>query len=283
VLPPTLKIIPANGLGLALWEWAGADPPLLLAHATGFHGRIWDHIVRMFPGRRCLAVDFRGHGRSSQPDPPYHWPAFGRDLAAMAERLEIADAIGIGHSMGGHSIVAAALLRPQTFRALLLIDPTIFPRAHYGKPPLDTSFVLRRRDRWRSPEEMFERFRHRAPFALWREEILRDYCEYALVAREGEFVLACPPAVEASIYEHSNAPEADLYPRIPSLAIPAVVMRAGGAQGHVVLDPSASPTAPDLAAQFPRGRDVLLEERSHFIPMEAPELVAEEIRPLLPE
>ena len=111
---------------------------------------------------------------------------------------------------------------------------------------------------------------------------MRDYCDYGLLeAGGGEFVLACPPAVEASIYEHSNAPESDLYPGIPSIAIPVVVMRAGTAQGPVVLDPTGSPAAPDLAAQFPRGRDVLLQERTHFIPMEAPELVAEEIRALL--
>jgi len=278
VLPPTLKTIPIDGLELAVWEWEGAGPPLLFAHATGFHGRVWDQIVRMLPGRHCLAVDFRGHGRSSKPDPPYHWPNFGRDLAAVAERLEVEGAIGIGHSMGGHSVVSAMLQRPLTFRALLLVDPTIFPRDYYGQAPLDASFILKRRNTWRSPEEMFERFRNRAPFSRWREEVLRDYCDYGLLASGGEFVLACPPAVEASIYGHSKAPESDLYPGIPSIAIPVAVMRAGTAQNRVVLEPTASPAAPDLAAQFPRGRDVLLKDHTHFIPMEAPELVAEEIR-----
>ena len=127
---------------------------------------------------------------------------------------------------------------------------------------------------------MFERFRSRAPFSSWRTEILRDYCDYGLLASGGEFTLACPPAVEASIYGHSNAPESDLYPGIPSIAIPVVVMRAVAAQGSAVLEPTASPAAPDLAAQFPRGRDVPLPELSHFIPMEAPELVVKEIRGL---
>jgi len=263
-----------------VWEWEGAEPPLLFAHATGFHGRVWDQIVRAFPGRHCLAVDFRGHGRSSKPDPPYHWPDFGRDLALAAERMGVAGAIGVGHSMGGHSVVSAMLVRPETFRALLLVDPTIFPREYYRQTPLDASFILRRRNSWRSPQEMFERFRNRAPFARWREEILRDYCEYGVLPNGSEYVLACPPAVEASIYGHSKAHESDLYPGIPSIAIPVVVMRAGSTQGPAVLQPTASPAAPDLAAQFPQGRDVLLKDLSHFIPMEAPELVVEEIRKL---
>jgi hypothetical protein len=38
----------------------------------------------------------------------------------------------------------------------------------------------------------------------------------------------------------------------------------------------ASPTAPDLASRFSNGRDLLVDY-SHFIPMEAPEFVAEQI------
>ena len=51
---------------------------------------------------------------------------------------------------------------------------------------------------------MFERFKDRLPFARWRPEILRDYCDYGVLPRDGQFVLACPPAVEASIYENSK-------------------------------------------------------------------------------
>jgi hypothetical protein len=40
------------------------------------------------------------------------------------------------------------------------------------------------------------------------------------------------------------------------------------------MDFAASPTWPKLAAQFARGRDVYLPELTHFIPMQAPDLVA---------
>ena len=84
---PELKFVGEPGEELAVWEWPGEDPPFLFAHATGFHGRCWDHIIRMFPERRCLALDARGHGRSSRAQLPYHWRIFGRDLAAVAEQL----------------------------------------------------------------------------------------------------------------------------------------------------------------------------------------------------
>src|SRR5215831_418525 len=113
--------------------------------------------------------------------------------------MDLRGAIGVGHSMGGHSIVKAAAARPGTFSALLLIDPTIFQREYYGLPRKhDASFILKRRNIWKSWEEMYERFRNRPPFATWQPEVLRDYCEFGVLPRGEEFVLACPPPVEAA-------------------------------------------------------------------------------------
>jgi lipase len=136
---------------------------------------------------------------------------------------------------------------------------------------------LRRRNHWKSPDEMFERFHKRQPFAAWRPEVLRDYCEFGVLAQDGEYALACPPQVEAAIYASSKAPEADPYLAISAITLPVTVMRAGRVRSGDGLDLAASPTAPDLARKFRWGRDVLLGERSHYIPMEAPEVVAQEI------
>ncbi len=274
---PSLTTLSARGLDLAIWDWPGREPALLFAHATGFHGRCWDRIARCFPGRRRLAVDFRGHGRSSKPEPPYHWRDFGRDLAAVSDQLRLQNAIGIGHSMGGHSVVASAALRPETFAALLLIDPTIFPPEYYGHSLLDTSFVLRRRSVWSSPQEMFERFRGRPPFAAWQPEILRDYCEFGLLPTSDGFILACPPAVEASIYSHSTDHEANLYLEIPQISQPVVILRAATLAPLNAFELSSSPTPPDLASKFPHGRELHLKDCSHFIPMEWPDGVTAEI------
>lgn len=270
--------IAVRGLNFAVWDWPGEDPPLLFAHATSFHGRCWDQVIRQFPARRCLAIEARGHGRSSRPNPPYHWDAFGPDLLAVAEYLGVTGAIGIGHSMGGHTVTAVAALRPATFAALLLVDPTIREPEAYGTAPLDASFVRKRRMRFSSPDEMFERYRGRPPFEDWKPEVLRDYCDFGLLPQGDSFELACPPDVEASIYERSKEPGANLHPLIPSVVQPVVVLRAGySGDRHF----STSPTDPNLASRFPCGRDVLLREHSHLIPMEGPELIAEHIRGLL--
>lgn len=280
---PILHCVPAGELKLAVWEWPGEAPTLLFAHATGFHGRMWDHIARRFPRSRALALEFRGHGRSTIPAPPIPWTLFAQDVLSVARHFGLRGVIGVGHSMGGHSLVSAAIHNPGIFSALVLVDPVIFPPAHYHEPPPDAGYIARRRGRWPSPREMFERFRTRPPFAAWLPEALRNYCDYALLPDGDSFVLACPPAVEAAIYGLCNAPENDLYAGIPLVTQPVTILRAGSAPSGAGLDLSASPTGPDLAASFPNGRDVFLPRHNHYIPMEAPELVAAEVARFRPE
>ena len=280
---PELHFVAERELKVAVWEWPGDTPALFFAHATGFHGRCWDRIVHRFPGRRVLAIEFRGHGRSSVPIPPIPWPAFAADVLAVTRHFELRGAIGVGHSMGGHSLVSAAIADPAIFDALVLVDPVIMARAYYREPPPDASYIARRRNRFASAEEMFERFHARLPFSAWQTEALRDYCDYALRPEGDAFVLACPPEVEAAIYGRCNAPENDLYARMPGVTIPVTVMRAGTAPIPGKFDLNTSPTGPEVASCLPRGRDVFLADRNHFIPMEAPELVAAEIDSLLVE
>lgn len=271
--------VAVNGVEIALYEWPGQDPPVFLCHATGFHARCWDQIVAHLSGRHCFALDTRGHGRSSKPAPPYAWRNFGKDVAAVAAERGLYGAIGVGHSMGGHAVTLAAALRPESFSSLLLIDPVIRPRGAYVGPWLEAHFVAKRRNRWSSAQEMFDRFQDRPPFANWDRAVLRDYCDYALQPDGDAYALACPPAIEASIYENSPAPASDIYAEIDSIEIPVRVVRAGK-----IPDPSdvmgRSPTAPELASSFLNGTDLCLTEYSHFIPMEAPALTAKLIAEL---
>lgn len=274
---PTLTMHGVRGVDLAVWEWPGEETPVLYVHATGFHARVWDEVIRRVPGRRAIAVDLRGHGRSSKPAPPYCWREFGLDLAELAERLRLRSAVGVGHSMGGHSVTLAAALRPETFSRLLLIDPVIFAPNVYGSPGGDPGYIAKRRNDWASPEEMIERFRERPPFAAWRPEVLRDYCTFGLLAAGDRWALACPPAVEASIYAASSAPESDIGNELARVETPVTVVRGGIPWNRERFDLAASPTDPALAARFRQGRDICLDGRSHYIPMETPELVAEMI------
>lgn len=278
------RFVGVDGAEIALWERPGREPAILLCHATGFHARCWDSVADQIGAQRAIAMDMRGHGRSSKPVPPIRWRTFGEDVAAVSTAIGLSGALAAGHSMGGHSLVLAASLAPGAFRELILLDPVIMPESRYGGAITTPHFARKRRNRWSSWREMFDRLRPRSPFDGWDVQVLEDYCEHGLLpAPDGDgFVLACPPDIEGSIYEQSLSPESDIYPEIAKVSVPVTVIRSHRPTlSGPPIDMMASPTAPDLASRFERGQDSVVEY-SHFIPMEAPEFVADQILRRLP-
>ena len=276
-----------RGNEMVWFEWGAADAPLVvMAHATGFHARCWDAaIAALGSGYRVVAPDQRGHGRSGKSG-PYEWQQFGEDLAALLDLIDADAAIGVGHSMGGHALVQAAAKRSNRIARLVLIDPVIMAPEAYADWHRDRPFqsaeqhpVSRRRSRFSSWEEMFERFKGRLPFSRWQPQVLRDYCRHGVLPDpDGDgVVLACPPVVESAIYLGSGG--TDVYPLVKSLSQPALVLRARRRevrQGE--MDFSGSPTWEGLAAALPRGQDAYRPDLTHFIPMQQPELAALAVR-----
>ncbi len=280
---PKEHYLKVNGINLCVFEWPGDGPPVLFVHATGHHARCWDAVARRMPGQRAYAVDLRGHGRSDKPAPPYLWNAFAEDVAAAADAFGLRNIVGVGHSMGGHVVASAALLRPRLFSAMLLVDPTIpSPNRPLGQRPGGEHPVARRRDLWASPEEMFANFKERLPFSTWTHEALWDYCRFGLLPNpDGQgYVLACPPQVEAAVY--GGGITLGLLNELSRLTFLVRVLRA---RPRVSEDPAdnfrGSITWPELAQHLPQGQDVSMPECSHFIPQEAPDAVAWHINELL--
>ncbi len=281
-MEPSERRTAVNGVELVSFERAGKGPTVLFAHATGFHARCWDAIAEEL-SERSIAVDLRGHGRSEKPPPPYPWGPIAEDVAALCDALDLRGAIGVGHSKGGYVVALAAALRPEAFAALLLVDPVLMAPALYRKPPQDQGehFIARRRNRWASPAEMIERFQDREPFNRWQPRVLQDYCEHGLLpAADGDgYVLACPPEIEAAIYQGNLEP--DPYPLLHELRLPIRILRARAAGEGETMSMSSSPTWPGLVDALPTAEEVYLPNRSHFIPMETPELVITHIRELV--
>lgn len=260
---------------LAWWEWnpaaKGSAPSLVFAHATGFHGRVWDAVIEHFPGRHVISLDLRGHGRSSG-GPVDHWRVFAEDTKQLLEHVGVEQALGIGHSMGAHTLLQVAADRPHSFAQLVLFDPVVVSPEFYAAEttPWDSSEphpTIRRKRDFDSPEAMFERFADRDPYSLYDRRVLRDYCRYGLVEKAGGgFELACPPEVEASVYRSSRSNGAIL-DAARAVDIPVTVVRAKQLEFH---DFKSSPTWPQLASILPQGRDLYRPDMTHFHPFQDP-------------
>ena len=270
------------------WGERGEGPSLLLLHATGFHARLWDQIVAALPaGTHVIAPDHRGHGRSYRPATLASWTATADVLLPLLDGLGGHPLVGCGHSMGAYILTRLASQRPAAFRHLVLIDPVIMDPASYeGEaakviPDPAGHPVARRRNVWTDAEEMRARFADRPPYANWDPRVLADYCTYGLLlAADGEgFELACPPALEASVYQ--NALRTNPHEWLHYLSVPSTLIRAPTGERGGELDFSLSPTWTGLGLAIGAERDELWDEHSHFIPMEAPARVARLLADLL--
>ena len=289
---PEHHILKGSEAAISYYEWGPADGrPVLFLHATGFHARVWDKtIAQLGEGFRSIAVDLRGHGLSGNTGPVTSWSPVADDVAELIAKLKLKGVIGVGHSMGGHTVTSVAARLPDVFTHLLLVDPVIGPPERYENNPYASYKspkehpVGRRRNVWANWQELYHRLENQHPYSLWEKDILEDYCRFGLHPRPGgEMELACPPEIEASFY--MTFVENNIHPLIPTITQPVRVMRAKppDPSGKGVMDFAVSPTWEKLADAFPNGTDIYLPQLSHFIPMQDPALVARTINEMARE
>jgi pimeloyl-ACP methyl ester carboxylesterase len=288
VRAPIEASVTVNGVSLTYFEWGrglGGDP-ILLVHATGFHARTWDQVVAHLGRRRIVAIDQRGHGRSDKVE-RIRWQEFGRDVAEVVRRLDLHGVVGVGHSAGGHALVEAAAREPARFRRLVLVDPTILAPEMYAPRGSDGDGAwievagnahpaAKRRRFFESIDDMVERLRARPSFATFTTGALRDYCTWGLLpcADPTGFELACSPEMEGAVYTAAFGNPA-IHDHVEAVTVPVTLLRAMEPPTPADLaDFRNSPTWPALATRFRDARDVQRPDRTHFLPMEDPALVA---------
>ena len=113
--------------------------PVVLIHGYTDNARDWVPLVPyLSPRFHLILVDIRGHGRSSKPECCYTRFDFAYDIKLLLDKLGIAQADVIGHSLG--SIVAQTLAEywPERTRGVVLISSTVGPRP--GGPPGKSDF-----------------------------------------------------------------------------------------------------------------------------------------------
>ncbi|MBX9740464.1 MAG: alpha/beta hydrolase [Beijerinckiaceae bacterium] len=120
-----------NGVNIAFWDYAPTGPdinrPILLIHGFGSnHAVNWLNTLWIktltHAGRRVIAFDNRGHGKSGKPYEPELYSAhiMAEDADALLDHLGIKCADVMGYSMGARITAYLALAHPERVRSAIL-------------------------------------------------------------------------------------------------------------------------------------------------------------------
>lgn len=265
-------MVSSDGVELAVHDLGGKGPPLILTHATGFHGRVWGPLSALLSSRfHCWSFDFRGHGDSTRPrSTDFEWPSFGHDVLDVVTALGLERPFGLGHSQGATALLLAEQMRPGTFQALYLYEPVAFSSDDLAPSADDHPLVrgaLRRHDRFPSTASALEHLAERPPLSDFDPEALRAYVDHGLSPLPGgEVVLKCRPADEAQIYRQGLSSLA--FDRLDEVKCPVIVARGSRS------DALGATLAARQVARLSSGRLQVLEGLGHFGPLEDPRQVA---------
>src|ERR1700752_1888121 len=94
-----------DGTQIYYKDW-GKGQPLVFSHGWPLTADDWDGQMLFFgqQGYRVIAHDRRGHGRAGQTWDGNEMDTYSDDLAALTEKLDLKNAIHVGHSTGGGEV-----------------------------------------------------------------------------------------------------------------------------------------------------------------------------------
>ncbi len=179
---------------------------------VGLHGITANH--RSFHGLAerleapLVAFDLRGRGRSRTLPGPYDLDSLAVDVAAALDALGVADAIVVGHSMGGFVAARLAASRPDLVASLVLVDGGL-PLAPAGDPEALLGPAIERLSMTFASREEYRAFWQRHPAFVDWSPLAEEYVDYDLTSVDGALrPSALPEAVRVAMLGLGDADDA---------------------------------------------------------------------------
>ncbi|WP_084251810.1 alpha/beta hydrolase [Bradyrhizobium sp. AT1] len=143
----------SDGVQIFYKDWGPRSAqPIVFHHGWPLSADDWDAQMLFFLGKgfRVIAHDRRGHGRSSQVSDGHDMDHYAADIAALAEHLDLRNAIHVGHSTGGGEATRYVARHGRDRVAKLVLIGAVPPlmlrtESNPGGLPLEVFDGLRRR------------------------------------------------------------------------------------------------------------------------------------------
>jgi pimeloyl-ACP methyl ester carboxylesterase len=239
---------------------AGQGTPVVFLHGLGASIYAWRKNLAAVEsaGFRVIAFDNRGSGSSDKPPSGYGNADYARLLVAFMDSLGIADAVLVGHSMGGAIAAEVALANPTRVRGLVLIDAAglgvrLPKMLRILRSPLILPFAGLR-GRWIT--SLILKSTYADPGRVQRSDVDQYYAPVA----EGEFGRALRGVLREFRFDALRG-------RLQGLDIPTLVL--WGEEDRWI----PPVVGMELAGQLPRSAFVPVPDAGHSAQEEAPDAV----------
>jgi non-heme chloroperoxidase len=260
--------IPSHDGGTIHVVSAGTGAPIVLSHGVTLSVRTWTRQLETLPaeGFHVVAFDHRGHGSSTVGESGFSIDNLCDDIRSVVERLDLRDAVLVGHSMGGiavqsfllrHPEIAAERVKGVVLLSTLARVPLSGARAKGARVFIDRLSQLAPDSTrlWASPN---------VGFVLARLGFGRD-------PKPSHVELVRRMMLECAADTRRESPRAllglDLTARLPEVRIPTLVI---GGSADVITPPAE---ARRLAALIPGARLEIVPGGGHMLMLERTELI----------
>lgn len=280
-------------------DFGGSGEELIFLHANGYPPECYRPLLlRLAKTYHVTAMVQRPLWPDSKPEEIEDWRPLTDDVLDFlhthqigpfdtAQHMPIAC---VGHSMGGIAILRAALREPERFRAIVLLDPVLFPPyvtplwsilyksgLGYRLHPLVSTARKRRRE-FDDLDRLFKGFRRKSIFRYMDDEALQAYVEgISCKTDKGSYQLCYSAEWEARLYITAVWRDMDIWRGLPKLAVPTLIIRG------TETDTFGEQTGKLVKRKQPRAQIEALEKSTHLVSLERPTEVSNLIQSFIEE
>jgi pimeloyl-ACP methyl ester carboxylesterase len=108
---------------------AASKRPVILVHGLLLSQKMHQPLAEDLAarGNRVIVVDMLGHGESDRPRDMWRYSmhAFGEQLVALMDHLEIGEAVVMGTSLGANAALEIAATAPERLRGMIIEMPVL--------------------------------------------------------------------------------------------------------------------------------------------------------------
>ena len=187
------------GVHLEVLDWGGTGTTLVLLTGLGDNAHVFDQFAYQFNDRfHVIGITRRGFGRSSQPAHGYDLATRARDDIAVLDKLNIREAVFVGHSVAGTELNKLGAAYRDRVKKLVYLDALDIGSGGWATlpqpppPPADTAEDL----------ESVQRFAAALARSDGYRKPLAAICNLTRRDSLGRVVGAItPPEISSKIYE----------------------------------------------------------------------------------